>query len=225
MRLNEIQTNEGLHDPYIFKAVFMAGMPGSGKSTVRNLLFAGSGLKLVDADEVRRAYIEMKRGGDYDVYGQIVRRQRETYMRGRLGIILDTTAWWLPSVYETTKQLTALGYDVGMVYVDATIEMAISRAERRAEQTGRVVPEDEIKKRYDALKKNLHDYKDLFGESFWMVDNTGSQPDVAPVKRSIRRWLMSPPSSPIAKKWQDDQMSARQAQTRAPDVTPDLRAS
>lgn len=223
MRLNEIQTNEGLHDPYIFKAIFMAGMPGSGKSTVRNLLFAGSGLKLVDADEVRRAYIEMKRGGDYDVYGQIVRRQRETYTRERLGIILDTTAWWLPSVYETTKHLRALGYDVGMVYVDATLEMAVSRAEKRAEQTGRVVPEDEIKKRYDALKKNVHDYKELFDESFWMVDNTGLQPDVSPVKRSIRRWLMSPPSSPIAKKWQNDQLVSRQRKVAT--VSPEPQAS
>jgi adenylylsulfate kinase-like enzyme len=30
---------EGVYDPHIFKAVFMAGSPGAGKSTIANKLF------------------------------------------------------------------------------------------------------------------------------------------------------------------------------------------
>ena len=38
MRVNEIikQMDEGVNDPHIFKAVFLAGGPGSGKSFVAN---------------------------------------------------------------------------------------------------------------------------------------------------------------------------------------------
>ena len=51
MRLEELFTNEGIHDPSIFKAVFLAGGPGSGKSYVASKVLAGAGLKTVTTDE------------------------------------------------------------------------------------------------------------------------------------------------------------------------------
>lgn len=51
---------EGVHDPGILKAVFLAGGPGSGKSKVSNEIFGLSknintsfaGLKLVNSDNI-----------------------------------------------------------------------------------------------------------------------------------------------------------------------------
>ena len=37
--------SEGVNDPHIFKAVFMAGGPGSGKSFVAQKLLGGTGLR------------------------------------------------------------------------------------------------------------------------------------------------------------------------------------
>ena len=42
--------SEGLYDPGIFKAFFLAGGPGSGKSFVTKNVFVGSGLKIVNSD-------------------------------------------------------------------------------------------------------------------------------------------------------------------------------
>ena len=44
MRVNEIikQMDEGVNDPHIFKAVFLAGGPGSGKSFVANKMLSGT---------------------------------------------------------------------------------------------------------------------------------------------------------------------------------------
>ena len=42
--------NEGVYDPGIFKAFFLAGGPGSGKTFVTQSAFAGTGLKLVNSD-------------------------------------------------------------------------------------------------------------------------------------------------------------------------------
>lgn len=212
MKLDLLQPiQEGVHDPYIFKAVFMAGAPGSGKSTVRNLLFGGMGLKLVDADEVRRAYINLGKGGDYDEYGRIVRKQRHNYAEQRLGIIMDTTAWWRPSVEETTRQLRELGYDVGMVHVFIPFNTSLARAEERAVATGRHVPYEEIEKRYMGLKENIRDYAELFGDAFWYVDNTGARPNVELVKRDIQQWMKQPPASLAAQEW-----IAQQLRTRTP---------
>ncbi len=42
--------SEGVYDPGIFKAFFLAGGPGSGKSFVTHSAFAGTGLKVVNSD-------------------------------------------------------------------------------------------------------------------------------------------------------------------------------
>jgi len=42
---------EGVFDPSIFKAIFLAGGPGSGKSYIAGKTTVGMGLKLVNSDE------------------------------------------------------------------------------------------------------------------------------------------------------------------------------
>ena len=42
--------NEGVYDPGIFKAFFLAGGPGSGKTFVTQSAFSGTGLKIVNSD-------------------------------------------------------------------------------------------------------------------------------------------------------------------------------
>lgn len=229
MRLNLLAQplEEGIEDFGSFKAVFMAGSPGSGKSTVRAELFGGLGLKVVDADEIRRAYLKMGKAGDYSVYGDVVRRQRETYMDQRLGIIMDTTAWWLPSVRSTTEQLRLLGYDVGMVHVFTPLHIALERVRARAAATGREVPEDEVIKRFEGLKHNISHYSDMFGDNYWFVDNSSSRPRTDPVKRDITRWLRAQPSNPRAREWISQQRAAKVAPPpeATPKLTPNLQSS
>ena len=43
--------DEGVFDPSIFKAIFLAGGPGSGKSYIAGKTTVGFGLKLVNSDE------------------------------------------------------------------------------------------------------------------------------------------------------------------------------
>ena len=45
--------DEGVNDPGIFKAIYMAGGPGSGKSYVAfNVIPKSSGLKTINSDEL-----------------------------------------------------------------------------------------------------------------------------------------------------------------------------
>jgi predicted ABC-type ATPase len=55
--LKEEYLQEGVYDPGIFKAYFLAGGPGSGKSFVTAGAFAGLGLKLVNSDDVLTKYL------------------------------------------------------------------------------------------------------------------------------------------------------------------------
>ena len=53
------QLLEGIYDPNIFKAVFLAGGPGSGKSFVVGRTLAGLGMKIINSDEPFERYLKM----------------------------------------------------------------------------------------------------------------------------------------------------------------------
>ena len=96
--------HEGLYDPGIFKAFFLAGGPGSGKSFVTTSAFAGSGLKLVNSDvkferDLKKANLSMKMPDEEAYFRNIIRQsakkfvisQLDQYIKGRLGLVIDST--------------------------------------------------------------------------------------------------------------------------------------
>ena len=52
------ELQEGLQDPNIFKAFFLAGGPGSGKSFVVGKTTGGTGLRIVNSDDVFEKYLK-----------------------------------------------------------------------------------------------------------------------------------------------------------------------
>ena len=84
MKINEVTQSleEGPNDPHIFKAVFMAGGPGSGKSYIAtSRILKGGGLKIVNSDDIFE-YKMKKAGLDhgdpeviYSPQGQEIRNQ------------------------------------------------------------------------------------------------------------------------------------------------------
>ena len=52
------ELQEGLQDPNIFKAFFLAGGPGSGKSYVVRYSTGGTGLRVVNSDDVFEKYLK-----------------------------------------------------------------------------------------------------------------------------------------------------------------------
>ena len=51
---------EGVYDPNIFKAVFMEGGPGSGKSWVAGRTMGGLGLKVINSDDPFEKYLKQE---------------------------------------------------------------------------------------------------------------------------------------------------------------------
>ena len=95
-KLNQIIT-EGVYDPGIFKAFFLAGGPGSGKTFVTRSAFAGTGLKLVNSDSffergLKKAGLSLKMPDVEAYFRDIVRAKAkmttatalDTYMQEEL---------------------------------------------------------------------------------------------------------------------------------------------
>ena len=144
MKINEIvlsQLDEGPHDPHIFKAIFLSGGPGSGKSYVARQILQGYGLKFVNSDDIYE-YLANKNDLDMSDPSQIISKQGQeirgkakditnnkkgSHLRGRLGMVIDGTGKNLITVSKQVIGLRAIGYDC-MMYnmIDCTFLIYLS---------------------------------------------------------------------------------------------------
>ena len=229
MQVNEIITDieEGLYDPHIFKAVFMAGGPGSGKSYIaKSRILKGGGLKIVNSDDIFE-YKMKKAGLDhgdpeviYSPQGQEIRNQakqmtgtmEDGYLEGRLGLIIDGTGRDVTKIAKAKEKLMNMGYSCMMVFVNTSLDIAQERNLDRE----RVLPADEVSKMWNAVQNNIMKFQQLFGASkFQVVDNNGGleDPDRAEnfkvVEKNITAFISRPPSNRYAKAWIENEQKKK----------------
>mgnify|MGYP001592390049 FL=1 len=222
--LENHQIEEGPNDPAIFKAVFLAGGPGSGKSYVATKILSGLGLKPVNSDEIYE-YLANKQdidlGNPVDVIswrGQEVRdrakkltdKRQNIYIDGRIGLIIDGTGKDVQKVKDQSEKLKTLGYECSMIFVNTNLKVAQERNAARA----RTIPAEMVQQMWQKVQENIMKFQQVFGaKNFHVVDNSGGLEDPERkenfdnVYKSIRAFIDSPPSSHIAKKWLDAEKS------------------
>lgn len=220
MRFNEFSQplDEGVNDPNIFKAVFMAGSPGSGKTTVANKLFAGTGMKSLNVDDFYNFMRQLdKTTGDpeidYATAWDKYRKREQNYLDGRLGLIIDGTGKNPAIMQDVKERLESLGYGTAMVFVNTSLETSLERAERRAKQAGkdfgREIDPKFIKDTWLRVQKGLGQLQSIFGNRFFIIDNNRGEPDVQYVQKAMDKWLKAPPQSHIAKEWIRKELEAK----------------
>tara|TARA_B100001996_G_C18652587_1_gene589991 strand:- start:1190 stop:1870 length:681 start_codon:yes stop_codon:yes gene_type:complete len=206
---------EGVYDPNIFKAFFLAGGPGSGKSWVSHKALSGIGLKVINSDNTFASALKKERMGlDFSKYSpkEIERRddirrkakartgtQLKLALEGRLGLILDSTARDIPRIESEANMMKHIGYDTYMVFVNTSLEVALKRNQMRP----RKLPEAIVITNHKQVQKNIGLLQRLFGQSnFVIVDNNKVAEDVNPsVHKAIRRMVNRKPTSYQAVSW------------------------
>jgi adenylate kinase family enzyme len=221
VRVNEIisSVEEGVDDPHIFKAVFMAGGPGSGKSRIADSpILKGGGLRPINSDDVYE-YKMKKAGLDYGdpdvIYsdqGQEIRgrakevtaKREQMYLDGRLGIIIDGTGRDINKIATAKEKLVKMGYSCMMVFVNTSLEIAQERNVNRE----RTLKPEEVSRMWNDVQNNMMKFQQLFGKGkFQIVDNNGGLEDperkknFEKVQKNVTAFLSRPPSNPYAKKW------------------------
>ena len=206
---------EGVYDPNIFKAFFLAGGPGSGKSWVSERTLSGIGLKVINSDSVfARALEKEKMSLNFANYDEkeIARRddirakakartgvQLKLALEGRLGLILDSTARDIARIESEANTMKHIGYDVHMIFVNTSLEVALKRNQMRA----RKLPDAIVITNHKTVQQNIGKLQRLFGTSnFIIVDNNKVAEDVNPnVHKAIRRMINNKPTSYQAVSW------------------------
>ena len=207
--------SEGVYDPNIFKAFFLAGGPGSGKSWVSQRTLSGMGLKVINSDNsFSRALEKEKMSLNMATQDakEIARRdeirakakartgvQLKLALEGRLGLILDSTARDVSRIEQEANTMKHIGYDVHMVFVNTSLEVALKRNQMRA----RKVPDAIVISNHKQVQQNIGKLQRIFGSNnFIIVDNNKVAEDVNPsVHKAIRRMVNRKPTSYQAVSW------------------------
>ena len=216
---------EGLNDPNIFKAFFLAGGPGSGKSYVVRKTTGGTGLKVVNSDDafeklLKDANLSLKMPPEEEAPRDVVRQRakaitksrRDNYVEGRIGLIIDGTGKDYEKIASQSKDLRQLGYDTHMIFVNTSLDTALQRNAERP----RSVPDSIVVKSWNEVQSNIGSFSQHFRENFIVVDNNDAGEDVfVKVFKQIKGLLRKKVQSPVAKQWVMQQMKDRGI-TRAP---------
>ena len=208
--------NEGVYDPGIFKAFFLAGGPGSGKTFVTQSAFGGTGLKLVNSDNafergLKKANLSLKMPDSEEYFRNIIRQRAKTtagnqldqYVAGRLGLIIDATGRDLPLVQRQVAMLRQLGYDCHMIFVNTSLDVALERNKNRP----RSIPEYIVTKSWQGVQANIGQFQRVFSPNkMLVVDNNSSEKELVTqtlksADRFIRGRLRSKPENGIAMSW------------------------
>ena len=208
---------EGVYDPGIFKAVFLMGGPGSGKSAVVDkLALKALGLKLVNTDKafengLKKAGLSLDlRGADFDKVDpirakakKITGKNMDAYIRGRLGMIFDTTAANKSKIVSYKKLLDKLGYEYKMVFVRTSLENAQKRNDMRA----RKLPPEIVQGDWDKAMKSAKEYKSLFKRDFIEITNDDTvqalDAKANQLFSKMMTWTSKYPSNKQALKWRE----------------------
>ena len=214
---NELQ--EGLQDPNIFKAFFLAGGPGSGKSYVVRKTTGGTGLRVVNSDDafeslLQKAGLSLKMPPEEEEPRDIVRdrakkitaKRQANYIEGRIGLIIDGTGRDYDKITQQATELKQLGYDVHMIFVNTSLDVALQRNAERP----RSVPESIVTKSWNDVQSNIGKFSQYFRQNFVVVDNNNATEDVfVKVFKQIKGLLKKKVRNPAAQQWVMQQMKAR----------------
>ena len=206
---------EGVYDRNIFKAFFLAGGPGSGKSWVSGKTLSGAGMKVINSDDAFETMLKREKMSlDFKGYSdaELVRRdeirakaKRMTAaalgkaIEGRLGLIIDSTARNVPKIETEQRHMKSIGYDTFMVFVNTTLEVAMQRNNERP----RKLPDAIVIQNHREVQANIGKLQNVFGtNNFIVVDNNKKKEDInIKVYKAVRQLVNRDPTSKAAKDW------------------------
>ena len=191
---------EGVSDNGIFKAVFLAGGPGSGKSYVAKQLYgipdrfniSVTGMKMINQDKELK-YLLKKHGFDPALLAQMPdelfqhltgtgegdsglrRYAKELNVARKKGYMSGKLGMIIDGTghnFGKIKAEKALLESEGYDCAMVFVNTSLDIALQRNKERDRVLPDHIVKKSWQDVQKNLGGFQALFGSHFVIVDNS-----------------------------------------------------
>ena len=179
------------------KVIFLAGGAGSGKSNVvKQLGLEEQGFKVVNSD-ISLEWLKKNHGLPTDMRDltreqlsqlgklqwqarKIAERKKGKFKGQGSGIIIDGTGASMNVMNKQVQEFQAAGYDVQMIFVETSLEVALERNKARKERS---LIDIILRKNHEAVQANKAGFKKLFGDNFAEVNTDNlKQNDPMPTK-------------------------------------------
>lgn len=201
--------NESINDKGIFKAIFVCGSPGAGKSYTISKLTSGSiSPRVVNTDR----YTEYFGKGfnlsaeQWSYYSSKIKElninQLTHYINSMLPLWIDSTSSNPQNTLKRIGILESYGYDTACVWINTSLETSL----RRNSQRKRQVPENFIKETYEKIQKLKPFYKNKFSH-FWEVNNDDGELTnevILSAFKVVTKFYSSPLENPIGQMFIDE---------------------
>lgn len=218
MKFNDHYFLESINDKNLFKAIFLAGGPGSGKSFISNLAFKGEPVSFVNQDIFTEMIFKKENlslvfdSSKKELYAQqqqtrekarnLISQRMYSLINGMIPLVIDGTGRKFDKIKDTSDVLREIGYDTYMIFVNTSLDVAKKRNEKRE----RKVDDQILVDAWHQVQDNIGKFQDLFGkENFMVVDNSK---ELTPeeikelelkLTRSARKFLNDPLKNPIGR--------------------------
>jgi len=225
---------EGVHDQGIFKAIFLAGGPGSGKDYVLNNTLDGQGLTEINSDKALEFLMDKeglsktmpadeaeKRNLVRGRAKNITELRQQLALLGRNGLIINGTGDDVAKTKKIKDQLEKLGYESSMLLVNTRDDISAQRNIERGQRGGRAVPEPIRKEKWDNVQNARTEYAKMFGANYSEFDNSEdlrqADPETVKAKKDellslfnkFREFVATPPQSQEAQFWTANELDKK----------------
>jgi len=176
---------ESINDKFLFKYVFLAGGPGSGKSYITNSMFSGQPVVIVNSDDIFETlltrhnlpfHIDSSNVEIYDKQMEVrnsaidmTYERMEKWVNGMLPLVIDGTGRNFDRISYQKRALNDVGYDTYMIFINTSLDVALQRVFNRE----RKLSSSFVIDTWQAVQNNMGRFQDLFSsDGFKIVDNT-----------------------------------------------------
>jgi hypothetical protein len=165
------------------KVIFMAGGAGSGKGNViKKLNLEQQGFKVVNSD-ISLEWLKKNNGlpenmNDFtpeqrSLLGSlqhqargIAKNKMMKYKGSADGVVVDGTGGSIKAMEKLVKEFKDNGYDVSMMFVETSLETALTRNATRAERS---LLDVIVRKNHESVQGNKEGFKEMFGDRFMEI--------------------------------------------------------
>jgi adenylate kinase family enzyme len=201
-----LDLDEGVNDPGIFKAIILAGGPGSGKSYVaKKLGLKTLGLVVVNSDQyfellMKRKGLSLKMPENETEDREVARmaakgltdKRYKSLIDARMGIIIDSTSGDQGKTFRMYRELKSAGYDVKSIFIQTDLDVALQRNNERA----RTIPPRVVEQSHKSAQTVKKLLQKKMGRDYHEIVNNGGSIDIS-VAGKLTTWSKKPNASAL----------------------------
>lgn len=188
------QLNESINDKGLFKAVFVGGLPGAGKTyTISKITDGQIAPRIVSTDN----YVDYManrgvEGVEESDINRVTNSSLSHFISGMLPLMVDSTCTDTNTTITRVELLKSIGYDVSFVWIETSPDVAWNRIVERQKTSSRRTSREF----FNEVVESISQSKEIISKAYGIIeiDNNDELNDDTIIKlyKQIKYFYSSP---------------------------------